>query len=630
MKKLLAMLLSLLMVVAPVSAAFADGEDFTLLIAGGDVGEHLITEDNKNLLAVDVNLNGTVEDTLLTLTFDLTYEAAQLTFVRMDAGEAFNSSMLNDTVPGILRFSFTSEGVAVSETIKVATLYFELANDMEAGTEIAFALSEGADAETFVDNAAVVTHHSVAQSFAPFILSELETMPVIVEQPSNETIQVGTNVKFKVVATGGGLQYQWEYSKDNGASWVTWSGKTKDTLSVKASESNNGCLYRCVVSNSCGSVTTKKARLTVDGVKPNILVHPVSVEVALGDSVTFKVVAAGVGLKYQWQYSKNNGATWYNWSGKTKTQATVAASTTNNGCLYRCVVSNDYGSVTSKNASLTQIDNRPSILTHPKSATVTVGTSVTFKVVADGEGTITYQWEYSKTNGTSWVTWSGKTKATLTLKASETNNGCMYRCVVSNEYGSVTTKNARLTVSDLKPTILTQPKNATVALGESAVFKVAAGGSDLTYQWEYSKNNGATWTVWSGRTRTNLSVVASATNNGCMYRCVITNANGTVTSKSVRLTVSDAKPVILTNPKNVSAAVGNDVTFTVVAWGEGLTYQWQYSSNGSTWTNCKSGGYNTATFTFKAASNLNGRQYRCVVSNEFGSVNSSAGTFTVK
>ena len=55
------------------------------------------------------------------------------------------------------------------------------------------------------------------------------------------------------------------------------------------------------------------------------------------------------------------------------------------------------------------------------------------------------------------------------------------------------------------------------------------------------------------------------------------------------------------------------MAFTVTAEGTGLTYQWQYSADGENWTNCKSGGYNTDTFSFQLKASLAGRQYRCVV-----------------
>lgn len=85
--------------------------------------------------------------------------------------------------------------------------------------------------------------------------------------------------------------------------------------------------------------------------------------------------------------------------------------------------------------------------------------------------------------------------------------------------------------------------------------------------------------------------------------------------------------VITEDPEDVSAAVGDTVTFHVAAKGGLLTYQWQYSSNGTTWNDSPTG--KSETFSFTAASNLNGRKYRCVVTNGNGSETSEAATLTV-
>ena len=172
MKKLLAMLLSLVMLFALVPAAIAENDAITMVIEGGDVNEHTKNVDGKNLLAVDLTLNGTVEDTLLTLTFDLTFDPEQLTFVKIEKDDAFNMCAVNDKTAGALRVSLTSEGVKVAENTAVATLYFEVKEGLEAGTEIALAFGEEAFAETYADNASVVTAHDLAADFKPFVVSE--------------------------------------------------------------------------------------------------------------------------------------------------------------------------------------------------------------------------------------------------------------------------------------------------------------------------------------------------------------------------------------------------------------------------------------------------------------------------
>ena len=68
---------------------------------------------------------------------------------------------------------------------------------------------------------------------------------------------------FSVVAAAENLSYKWQYKKPGSSTWVTWSGKTAATVTVKASNANNGWQYRCIVSNSAGSVSSEAAALTV-------------------------------------------------------------------------------------------------------------------------------------------------------------------------------------------------------------------------------------------------------------------------------------------------------------------------------------------------------------------------------
>ena len=91
-------------------------------------------------------------------------------------------------------------------------------------------------------------------------------------------------------------------------------------------------------------------------------------------------------------------------------------------------------------------------------------------------------------------------------------------------------------------------------------------------------------------------------------------------------------PKITTDPYPVIVEAGQMATFTVVAtspYAE-MTYQWQYSDDqGVTWTNS---GYSTATnatLRFTAAARFNGYQYRCVVSNIYGSTESAGAFLTV-
>ncbi len=88
--------------------------------------------------------------------------------------------------------------------------------------------------------------------------------PVITSQPQDIAVKAGETATFTVVATGTGLTYQWE--KDTGKGFKEWGGiygKSASFTTGVLNEKCNGFKYRCIVSNSAGSVTSDSATLTV-------------------------------------------------------------------------------------------------------------------------------------------------------------------------------------------------------------------------------------------------------------------------------------------------------------------------------------------------------------------------------
>lgn len=90
------------------------------------------------------------------------------------------------------------------------------------------------------------------------------------------------------------------------------------------------------------------------------------------------------------------------------------------------------------------------------------------------------------------------------------------------------------------PSITTQPGNATVKVGETATFTIAATGTDLTYQWQIDRNDGNGWVNIAGATATSYTTsTVDISCNGFKYQCVVSNLAGTVTSNTAVLTVTE-------------------------------------------------------------------------------------------
>jgi glucose/arabinose dehydrogenase len=101
----------------------------------------------------------------------------------------------------------------------------------------------------------------------------------------------------------------------------------------------------------------------------------------------------------------------------------------------------------------------PSISVQPADQTVSVGGSATFTVQASGTLPLNFQWQRDR------VDIPGATASSFTLQSAQlSDDGALFRCVVSNAFGNATSNEARLTVvANQAPTAtITQPAAGTL------------------------------------------------------------------------------------------------------------------------------------------------------------------------
>jgi hypothetical protein len=337
-------------------------------------------------------------------------------------------------------------------------------------------------------------------------------------------------------------------------------------------------------------------------IPPSITVQPVSVTANLGASASFSVTATGTSPTYQW---KKAGV---NISGATTATLSFGTLLATDAGSYTVTATNAAGSVTSSTVTLTVI-SPPTISTQPVSISPNLGASASLSVTAAGGAPYTYQWQ----KGGSDV--AGATAATLSFATLSSTDAGSYTVVVINAAGSVTSNVAILTVV-MTPTITVQPVSINANQGASATFSVmASGGGTYTYQWKKAGVNivGATTATLS------LSNVQSA--DAVAYSVTVTNAMGNVTSNAAMLTVI-VPPVIIDQPTNIIANLGEAAVFSVVATGSPSTYQWK--RNG-----VPLAGATQADLNFSVVQSVDIGSYRVVVSNAAGSVTSSTVSLTL-
>ena len=167
------------------------------------------------------------------------------------------------------------------------------------------------------------------------------------------------------------------------------------------------------------------------------------------------------------------------------------------------------------------------------------------------------------------------------------------------------------------PGIVKQPEDFLGHMGDTAVFSVEAEGDNLSYRWQYSTDEGKTWKNCDsdGSDTPVYSFEVKRGNLSRLYRCVVTNAAGSVKSETV--TVLERGAVrILVQPEDVYVKAGDIAGFTVEATGEDLSYRWQVSADGgSTWRGCEEEA-NGRELRFVVSEEHFGQMYRCTVNDD--------------
>ncbi|MCC6970256.1 MAG: immunoglobulin domain-containing protein [Phycisphaerales bacterium] len=255
----------------------------------------------------------------------------------------------------------------------------------------------------------------------------------------------------------------------------------------------------------------------------------------------------------------------------------------------------------------------PAITTQPQSQTISLGSPVTFSVVATGPS-LQYQWY--KNNATI----GGANASSYTINSVVQNDAGDYYCMVSNSCGGLASNIATLTVDlgCIAPAITGQPSSQTISLGSPVTFSVVATGTDLGYQWF---QNGS---IIDGAIAANYTIQAVAQGDEGDYSCLVSNACGDDLSAPATLTISyGCEPTVTDQPDTVRTCPGTMATLSLSAVGDGeLSYQWRKDGEDIF-------GAIESSYVIWSASVLDTGSYDCVVENDCGHVTSDAALVVV-
>ena len=175
-------------------------------------------------------------------------------------------------------------------------------------------------------------------------------------------------------------------------------------------------------------------------------------------------------------------------------------------------------------------------------------------------------------------------------------------------------------------TIYSQSTEALTTSKDPAYLWVnPSGGSyPYTYQWQVRRKDSYQWNnLYYGDGYRSDFLKVDNYEYGDQFRCVVTDSKGaTATSDPVTIQISSIarKLSIITQPTDITAKTGDSVSFSVTASGDIISYEWQQSSSGITWSTMSSAAAKSSTLKLKASTSTLGKYYRCQIKDIYGAV----------
>lgn len=387
------------------------------------------------------------------------------------------------------------------------------------------------------------------------------SVPVITTQPQMTTVKAGQTATFTVEATGEELVYQWQIDRNDGNGFVDITGAANTSYTTGETDKDcNGFRYRCVISNSAGSVMTEEAGLTVQ-TEPEAkdklisITAPGSIAVANGTAYADMQLPAYVNIVTEKGTADQAVVTW-------DTESPVDGSY-------------DPSVLTEQTVTLKGVVTCPDKV-DPNGMDLTTGITITISAAgivgapaASVEaGTYTKNQSVALTSTTDgakiYYTTDGSTPAiengapigttleytdpiSVTGVEGQSITMTITAIAVRSDMQDSEAKAFTYTIAIPNPTpvveapiISAQPQSASVKAGEKATFTITATGTDVTYQWKIDRNDGNGFVDISGANNASyITGMTDKTCNGFRYQCVVSNSAGAVTTDTVTLTVTE-------------------------------------------------------------------------------------------
>ena len=488
------------------------------------------------------------------------------------------------------------------------------------------------------ENAYYVLTSCARTSTAGIAQGELATGSAAVTLSGEAAYGQTLTAKAAGLPAGAVAKYQWY----RGTTAI--SGANSQTY--KLVQADIGQQIKCVVTDGSGGYKGSLSAAATNAVAKAKAQASVSISgvAKIDQTLTANVAGLPAGdnaVHYQWARSQDK-ANWTN-VGSDASTLKVADGV---GDYYRVTVTVSgnpcYDVADATSAAFGPIAKADAAAPNVKvSGTQTIGNRLTASVSGQPRGTTAtaYQWQYSSDGGKTWTNSSndGAKTASLLLQADGTL-GKLYRCAVAtaNDFYNVPTAYSAATSAIGKgsygaPTAAVSGSKTIESRLTCNVSGQPTGTTSTSYQWQYSSDGKA----WSNSTQSDAKSKEFTPNYTWVdlyARCVVTTSNtyyDVAQATTAAFGPFGKKTVSATATLGGSAVTGGTLTCSVSglpAHGtNAVSYQWQWSSDKSKWTNSSYSDAKTNSLKLQGADV--GHYYRCVVSvsgNAYYDVNGAA------
>lgn len=416
--------------------------------------------------------------------------------------------------------------------------------------------------------------------------------------------------------------YQWQISDDGSTGWTNLSSATSSTYTPSAAQAGKYLAVVVTATNAAGSTSAQSVATSV--IQSGVASAPQNFAVTAGNQQLVvnwsapSTTNGGTISSYTLQYLPAGGS----WTTASSSLAASATSSTITGLVNGTSYDVRLFAVTAAGNGTTAATSSPVIpaaMAINTAVPIVSGTAAVGRVLSSTTGmwnangsTITgysYQWQTSTDGSSGWSDISGATSSTFTMTTAEL--GLYMRVVVGATNSLGTTTANSLATAVVASGLAAAPTTLTTAAGDSQLVlgwtapTTLNGGVTSDYEIQYKDSTTSTWTtirVGSAVTTFTLTGLTNAVSYDWKIGAVTAAGVGTVATWTASLgstpytTPSNSAIPTLTGTPAIGRTLSADKgTWSANGRAATYTYQWQISSDGTSFTNLS--GATQATYT---------------------------------